>query len=84
LRARPLAGVHVDGQAEHETDRVAFAGDGKQTRSIGLKGPALNGLDPGGEPAIGIGYRYPDGLGAEIKPDQRSAFRPVRARLDQR
>ncbi len=84
MRPRSLAAVHVDGQAKHEANGVAFAGNGEQARHIGLKGAALDGLDPGREPAIGIGYRNADGLGAEIKPDQRAAFGPVRARLDQR
>ena len=84
LRARSLAGVHVDGQAEHEADGVALRGDGDQARGIGLEGLALDGLDAGREPAIGIGDRDPDGLGAEIEPDQRAAFRPVRGSFDQR
>ena len=84
LRARSFAGVHVDGQAEHEADGIAFTGDGEQARRIGLESLALDGLDAGREPAIGIGYRDPDGLGAEIEPDQRAAFRPVRGGVDQR
>jgi len=32
LRARSFAGVHVDGQAQHEADRVAPGGDGQQAR----------------------------------------------------
>ena len=84
LRARSLAGVHVDGQAEHEAYGVALAGDGEQARGVGLEGLALDGLDAGREPAIGIGYRDPDGLGAQIEADQRAAFRPVRDGVDQR
>ena len=80
----PFAGVHVDGQAEHEAHGVAFAGDGEQPRRVGLEGLALDGLDPGCKPAIGIGYRNPDGLGAQIEPDQRAALRPVRDGVDQR
>ena len=76
LAAMERAGVRIDG--------VAFAGDGQQSRRIGLESLALDGLDAGREPAIGIGYRYPDGLGAQIQPDQRAARRPVRDGVDQR
>ena len=78
LRARALAAVHVDGQAEHEADGVALGGDREQARGVGLEGLALDGLDAGREPAVGIGHRDPDGLGAEIEPDQRAALGPVR------
>ena len=84
LRARPFAGVHVDRQAEHEADGVALGGDREQPRRVGLEGLALDGLDAGGEPAVGIGHRDADGLGAEIEPDQRAAFGPVRDGVDQR
>ena len=84
LRARSLAAVHVDGQAEHEPDGGALAGDGEQARGVGLERLALDGLDPGRKPAVGIGYRNPDGLGAEIEADQRAAFGPVRGGIDQR
>ena len=84
MRARALAGVHVDGQAEHEADGVALAGDREQARRIGLEGLALDGLDAGREPAVGIGHRDADGLGAQIEPDQRAAFGPVRDSVDQR
>ena len=80
----PFAGVHVDGQAEHETDGVALAGDREQPRGVGFERLALDGLDAGREPAVGIGHRDPDGLGAQIEPDQRAAFRPVRDGVDQR
>ena len=83
LRARPLAAVHVDGQAEHEADRIAFARDRQQPRRIGLEGLALDGLDAGREPAIGIGHGDADGLGAEIEADQGAAFGPVRHGFDQ-
>ena len=83
LRARPLAGVHVDGQAEHEADRVALGGNGDQFRRIGLERGALDGLHAGRQPAIGVGDRNPDGLGAEIEADQRAAFGPVRGGIDQ-
>ena len=36
LRARSFAGVHVDGQAEHEADGVALGGDRDQPRRVGL------------------------------------------------
>ena len=84
LRARPFAGVHVDGQPEHETDGVALGGNGEQARRVGLEGLALDGSDPGRKPAFGVGHRDPDGLGAQIKPDQRAACRPVRNSVDQR
>ena len=83
LRPRAFAGVHVDGQAEHEADGIALAGDDKQARRIGLESLALDGLDAGRKPAIGIGYRDPDGLGAEIEPDQRAALGPMRGGIDQ-
>ena len=56
----------------------------EQPRRVGLEGLALNGLDAGREPAVGIGHRDADGLGAEIEADQRAAFRPVRGGFDQR
>ena len=43
----------------------------------------LDGLDPGREPAIGIGYRNPNGLGAEIEANERAALRPVRCGIDE-
>ena len=63
---------------------MALGGDGNQPGGIGLEGLALDGFDSGGEPAIGIGYRNADGLGAQIEPDQRAALRPVRNGVDQR
>ena len=38
----------------------------------------------GSEAAIGIARRNPDGLGAEVEPDQRSARRQQRRNLDER
>ena len=84
LRARSLAAVHVDGQAEHEADRIAFARERQQPRRIGLERLALDRLDAGREPAVGIGNGDADGLGAEIEADQRAALRPVRGGFDQR
>ncbi len=84
MRARALAGVHVDGQAEHESHRTALAGNREQPRRVGLEGLALDGLDAGRKLSIGIGYRDPDGLGAQIEPDQRAAFGPVSDSFDQR
>ena len=84
LRARSLAAIHVDRQAEHETRGGALGGDGEQARGVGLERLALDGLDPGRKPAVGVGHRDPDGLGAEIEADQRAAFRPVRGGIDQR
>ena len=84
LRARSLAGIHVDGQAEHEADGVALGGDGDDAGRVRLEGLALDGLDPGGEPPIGIGHGDANGLGAEVEPDQRTALRPVRGGVDQR
>ena len=50
---------------------------------------ALNALrwmvvDPGRQPPVGIGHRNPDGLGAEIEPDQRAALGPMCGGVDQR
>ena len=59
-------------------------GDGEQARGVGLERLALDGLDPGRQPAVGIGYGNADGLGAQIEPDQRAALRPVRGGVDQR
>ena len=83
LRARSFAGVHVDGQAEHEAGGVALGGDGEQARRVGLERLALDGPDAGREPAVGIGHRDADGLGAQIEADQRAALRPVRGGFDQ-
>ena len=83
LRARPLAAVHVDGQAEHEADRVALGRYRQQPRRVGLERLALDGLDAGREPAVGIGHRDADGLGAEVEADQRAALGPVRDSFDQ-
>ena len=77
----PFAAVHVDRQSQHEADRVALRGDREQPRRIGLEGLALDGLDAGREPPVGIGHRDADGLGAEIETDQRAALGPVRRRL---
>ena len=83
LRARSFAGVHVDGQAEHEADGAALGGDGDQARRVGRERLALDGPDPGREPAVGIGHRDADGLGSEVESDQRAALRPVRDGFDQ-
>ena len=56
----------------------------EQPRRIGLERLALDGLDAGREPAVGIGHRDADGLGAEIEADQRAALGPVRGGFDQR
>ena len=84
LRARSLAAVHVDGQAEHEAHRIAFGRERQQPRRVGLERLALDCLDAGREPAVGIGNGNADGLGAEIEADQRAALRPVRGGFDQR
>ena len=84
LRARTLAAVHVDRQAEHEADGLAFARDREQPRRIRLERLALDGLDAGREPAVRIGHGDADGLGAEIEADQRAALGPVRGGFDQR
>ena len=47
LRARALAAVHVDGQAEHEADDLAFGCDGEQPGRVLLERLALDGLDAG-------------------------------------
>jgi hypothetical protein len=52
--------------------------------SIGLESLALDGFDAGREPAVGIGHRDTDGLGAQIEAHKRAAFRPVRDSIDQR
>ena len=83
MRARALAAVHVDGQAEHEADRVAFARYRQQPRRIGLECLALNGFDTGRQAAVGIGRGNADGLGAEIEADQGTALGPVRDGFDQ-
>jgi len=62
---------------------MELAGNREQARGVGLEGLALDGLDAGRKPAIGVGHRNADGLGAKIKPNQRAALRPVRARVDQ-
>ena len=49
----------------------------------GLERLALDGLDAGRKPAVGIGHGNADGLGAEIEADQRAAFGPVRGGFDQ-
>src|ERR1019366_7399888 len=46
LRPWALAGVHVDGQPEHETHGIALGGDGEQARRVGLEGLALNVATP--------------------------------------
>ena len=51
------------------------AASAQEARGIGLEGLARDGLDTGREPAVGIGGRDPDGLGSEIKPDQRAPRR---------
>ena len=84
LRARALAAVHVDGQAEHEAGGIALTRDDEQPRSVGGEILARNGFNSGRQPAIGVGYRHADGLGAEIEPDQRAALRPMRHGVDQR
>src|ERR1700712_141630 len=53
--------------------RAQARGDGERARGVGFERRALDGLDPGREPAVGIGYCDPDGLGAQIEPDQRAA-----------
>ena len=70
LRARPLAAVHVDGQSEHEADRVAFARYRQQPRRVGLERLAVERFDAGRQPAVGIGDGDADGLGAEIEADR--------------
>ena len=71
------------GRPNTKPDGVALARYRKQARRIGLESIALDGLDPGREPAVGIGYGDPDGLGAEIETDQRATFRPVGGGVDQ-
>ena len=83
LRARTLAAVHVDRQAEHEADGITFARDRQQPRRIGLEGLAMERFDAGREPAIGIGHGNANGLGAEIEADEGATLGPVRHGFDQ-
>jgi hypothetical protein len=72
LRARPLGPVHVEGQAEDETDGPAIRSKGEQARRVGLEGLSGDGFDAGRKPAVGIGDRNADGLGPEIETEQRA------------
>ena len=45
LRARSFAAVHIDRQAEHETDGVAFGGKFENARGVEMKALPRNGLD---------------------------------------
>ena len=78
LRARALAAVHVDRQAEHEADGVAFGRDIARSRAASaLKALRWMRFDAGREPAVGVGHGDADGLGAEIEADQGATLGPV-------
>ena len=59
-------------------------GERDEARGIGGESRARDRLDPGGEPPVGIAGGDPDGLGAEIEPDERAARRQQRGDLDER
>jgi hypothetical protein len=84
LRARAFAPIHVDRQAEHKTDGLAFACKRQQTRGIHAKmfSPDCfnGGRNSPGRIARGNAY----GLAAEIEPKQRTTRRQVSGRLDER
>ena len=83
LRAGAFAAVHVDGQAQHEADGVAFGRERQQPRRIRLECLALDGFDAGRQPPVRIGDGDADGLGAEIEADQRAALGPAAGSFDQ-
>lgn len=72
------------GRPRTESDGGALVGERQEPRGVGGEGLAADGLDAGGEPAVRIGHRDPDGLGAEVEPDQGAPHGPVRGGLRQR
>jgi hypothetical protein len=84
LRARTLRSIHVDRQAEHETDRATLGGKPQKPRRVGGKTRALDGLDAGRKPPVRIADRNANGLGAEIEADQRAARAKMARRFDKR
>ena len=72
------------GRPSTKPTALRSAGDREQPRRVRLERLALDGLDAGREPAVGIGDGDADGLGAEIEADQRAALGPVRGGFDQR
>ena len=78
LRTRALAAIHIDRQAEHESDGGAFGGKDEHALRVGGESPARDGLDARCKFSIGITGGNADGLGAEIKPDEGPAGGQVR------
>ena len=81
LRAGSFAAVHVERQAEHETNAATFGGESQHTFGIEGEGFAGNRFHAGGEPAVGVRGGDADGLGADIEAEQSAAQRQVRGGL---
>ena len=84
LSARTFRTIHIDRESEHQSCGAPLSGKFEDTLGIAVKTGARNGLDRRRNPSIGIAGGNPDGLGAEIKTDQRAALRQHRGSIDER
>ena len=68
-----LAAIHIDWQSEHEPYGGAFTREHEHPLRVGGEPFPRNGLHSRRELSLWIAGGHPDGLGAEIEPDKRSA-----------
>ena len=73
-----------DGQAEHEAGGRALGGECQHALRVGGEALARDGLDTGGELAVGVADRDANRLGAEVEADQTTARAKLRGDLDKR
>jgi hypothetical protein len=79
-----LAKLRAKARVEHEADGVAFGGERQHAGGVlGEVGPR-DGLDAGGELAVGIANGDADRLGAEVEANERPARRQQVGDVDQR
>src|SRR5215510_3479263 len=73
LRSRAFAPIHIDRQAEDESDCGAFGRESIYARGVRGEGLARDGLDRRCKLSIGVTDCDSDRLRSKIEPDQNSA-----------
>ena len=73
MRPRTFGTVHVDRQSKHETDGVPLGGQRQQLLGVGIEALTEDSRDRSGQPPIRVAHGDADGLGSEIKANERTA-----------
>jgi hypothetical protein len=83
LCPRTLTAVHIDWQPEHKPYCGALSRERENPPSVGGEPFPRNSFDSRRELSLWIAGGHPDGLGAEIEPDKRSAGGQVRSNVNE-